>query len=1242
MTRTPGRSGPPAAALALVLLAAPAGSAAPMLAAPKPPLRLDLRASTPAPPRLLQGRLPGVPLTGPSSDEPSAIARSFVAERLAPPGELALLEDHAGGGGVRFVTLEQRFEGLPVAGGRITVALDEKGRVLAARAGELAPAPPLPRTPAPALEDDEAAWKAALRLLPPAAQETARLLLCERTWQPTGEGAVAAWRLRLLPDSDPLNGLELVLRERDGRLLRREGTGFGAVRARVFPLDPDRGSVLVDFPDPVDAPSVDSPAGWAPLGFTVGNNVEAHLERGTLLSEAGPVALATGEPPSFDFPFTGDPLSDVDAALTNVFWAFNEAHDRFRRLGFDEPSGALQQDGFGRGGADGDPLHALVQYASEDGTEPYGAIASAIGADGRPSYVVVGLFETATGEIRDGSFETDLLFHEYGHAVSIRLMGGEPLCLGGPQPAAILEGWSDFFAASFTKDPVIGAWTSGNSVSGQRSAALDRNSLSLVNLCAGGCNAFRDGEIWSGALWELREELIALHGEDEGARLAEELAFEALRYTPCRATFLDARDALLIADAALHGGVHHCLAWSVFAGRGLGASATTAGPDDQLPEPGFDLPPQCSGGAALVFDLPEYGSTAEARLELVDGTGSAEGSLVLLSSSTGDAEAVSLTALPGGPLLAATIALEPGPPVPDDGVLQVADGATIDALHPPTGAAAQALVSESAALVLVRHLIDGSACQAQGDDDHADAPDWDLPGFLDAGESADLLVVAANITPAPLVDASVTVSCDHPGVTVLPAGPIPLGTIPAQDRGFGRGFAVPLHVSADRGVLAGEVANLSFQLTATGRSGSFVLQLPLNLDYVVETAVSPFRGGVETFERDSWSVLGWSHEAKRPGADDWKLTQCEASSGLFSFGNVLDDCSSYSEDQAAALLLSPPLFAALPPDAQAWRFRDIGWRQKVDLYTDPIVAFCDADLVGAFFTTDADTLPYDDPTGIFSYGPLRAWWFVDNDPDWQAGGTYGYDTATRAIFPELEQLRLAFVFWNEIFDIDDCGFETPNQGSFYLDDVRFAYDLLRVVPEATPCDSSCTLDLVLEASPPGGHCAGTAFELDASATTILDCAGELLFTYEGPGVPAGYELTTEDRAPAVAEDGGVWTVTAVCDTEPDCRAVRTLLSAPPQLPGLGGPHPESLRLRHEGGDLVLDWQGAALPATYGVFAATQRDELEDGVAAWPLRLSVDGEGPRGEGQAVLSGAAAEPGLEYYRVQARDPCTGRPR
>ena len=53
--------------------------------------------------------------------------------------------------------------------------------------------------------------------------------------------------------------------------------------------------------------------------------------------------------------------------------------------------------------------------------------------------------------------------------------------------------------------------------------------------------------------------------------------------SPAQPSFLDARNAILQADTAQFGGVHLNTLWGVFANRGMGFGASTAGPDDAAP-----------------------------------------------------------------------------------------------------------------------------------------------------------------------------------------------------------------------------------------------------------------------------------------------------------------------------------------------------------------------------------------------------------------------------------------------------------------------------------------------------------------------------------------------------------------------------------------------------------------------------------------------------------------------------------
>jgi extracellular elastinolytic metalloproteinase len=62
-----------------------------------------------------------------------------------------------------------------------------------------------------------------------------------------------------------------------------------------------------------------------------------------------------------------------------------------------------------------------------------------------------------------------------------------------------------------------------------------------------------------------------------GNTLAVQLILDGMKLHPCRPSFFDARDAIILADKHLTGGAHECLLWSRFAQRGLGFDAKVVG-----------------------------------------------------------------------------------------------------------------------------------------------------------------------------------------------------------------------------------------------------------------------------------------------------------------------------------------------------------------------------------------------------------------------------------------------------------------------------------------------------------------------------------------------------------------------------------------------------------------------------------------------------------------------------------------
>jgi hypothetical protein len=90
------------------------------------------------------------------------------------------------------------------------------------------------------------------------------------------------------------------------------------------------------------------------------------------------------------------------------------------------------------------------------------------------------------------------------------------------------------------------------------------------------------GEVWTSILWEVYWNLVDRYGFDTnlfddytagGNTLALQLVFDGLKLQPCDPGFVDARDAILLADRNDTGGDNQCLLWQAFAKRGLGENA---------------------------------------------------------------------------------------------------------------------------------------------------------------------------------------------------------------------------------------------------------------------------------------------------------------------------------------------------------------------------------------------------------------------------------------------------------------------------------------------------------------------------------------------------------------------------------------------------------------------------------------------------------------------------------------------
>lgn len=534
-------------------------------------------------------------LTAASSTDPGTIALKHVRDHADLYGlsaaELSALRvvksyrtEH---NGVQHVFIGQADNGIPVYGGRLSVAVDTSGRIITAT-GSLIPDAHADGT-ATKLDRKAALGRAAASV---GTDDPAGTSTATRVTFPLADGARPAWRTTLTADNGHL--YDTVVDAGSGRILFRSDLTHNEGEGRVFTgQNPTAGDASV-----VPFSGLGRP--WVSGRVTTGNNAEAsqNLDGAESLGYQ-PQTPAAGDPAyqHFNYTFTDafrssggtDLTTDRDAVVTQAFYYTNRMHDFLYGLGFDEASGNFQEDNLGNGGAGGDRVQVYVDYDAdgdsacnanfgtpEDGQNP--TMRLFVGRDS------CGQFNTHRG------MNGDTVAHEYSHGLSNRLVGGGELG-DGEQTGALGEGWGDAIATSMWSDPVYGEYANGEPT-GVRRFAYDDSPLTYGDLCEGGCEVHNDGEIWATAMWNMRTALVGAHGNATGKQQHEQLMVDGMKMTPSTPDFLDARDGILAADRADYGGANQCLLWGVFASRGMGASASS--PSQGEANPATDYPASCA------------------------------------------------------------------------------------------------------------------------------------------------------------------------------------------------------------------------------------------------------------------------------------------------------------------------------------------------------------------------------------------------------------------------------------------------------------------------------------------------------------------------------------------------------------------------------------------------------------------------------------------------------------------------
>jgi Zn-dependent metalloprotease len=559
----------------------------------------------------------GDTLSEPQSDTAENIARKFLERHgslFALSGtsiEELKLENEDNDQGTTFLNYTQTVGGLKVFEGQVQVVVNRNGEVLNVREGFLVDGPPVRRRGA--MSEARAIAKAfehAGRTVFPSfvenysrqsTTEQSRFanpldvnleeVLSEQIVVRVGDESRLAWHV--FAEVGPEEWYEILLDAYTGELLLRHNLYVHQAQGTVYTEAPDKGArQLVSFGGDT---TINTAAGWMGTStVTTGNNAEAYLDTNAdnVPDANNSTGLSNGHassaPQSFTFPFstTVDPRTQQAAVVTNLFYYNNIMHDFSYNLGFTETARNFQVNNFGRGGTGNDSVRAEAQDGSGTNNANF-----ATPPDGSRPRMQQFLFTAATPD-RDSSVDGDVVFHEYGHGISNRLIGNGSGGLSGTQSGAMGEGWSDYWAITINNDGAVGEYSTANP-NGIRRAAYSVPAAavhdSYADVGAGGFQVHRDGEVWAATLWDLRTQL--------GAAITDRLVLNGMKFTPTRPSFLNARDGILQADQNLNGGANRCAIWTVFARHGMGVSAV--GNDGTTHTAATNVPADCGGACSF-------------------------------------------------------------------------------------------------------------------------------------------------------------------------------------------------------------------------------------------------------------------------------------------------------------------------------------------------------------------------------------------------------------------------------------------------------------------------------------------------------------------------------------------------------------------------------------------------------------------------------------------------------------------
>lgn len=364
------------------------------------------------------------------------------------------------------------------------------------------------------------------------------------------------------------------------------------VRGNVYSIDGSTNPTMVEFPRP-----------WNSYGLPVPNNFPNFPDEWISSNNTGAAgncvfARLGVNGPTINGSIQGgnllfspaNPTGDEQKVL-NIFYYNCVMHDFFYLLGFREAQGNFQLDNFQRGGIPGDRVDARAHSGPVNGTANM-----TTPVDGSGPVMNMGLVSRTN---RHTAFDSTVVFHEYMHGVTNRLVGGPQNihALDSPQSAGMGEGWGDYIACTINRTDVVGAWVVDDP-GGIREFPYNGAFPDHFGHLGTGryTEAHNIGEIWCATLLEMNRRITW--------QLGVQLVVDALKLSPTNPSFLNMRDSILSAlnNKRLAGqltGTEHSVAlggiWGAFSKFGMGPNAQSNGaqlfgivPDFNAPAPVVD------------------------------------------------------------------------------------------------------------------------------------------------------------------------------------------------------------------------------------------------------------------------------------------------------------------------------------------------------------------------------------------------------------------------------------------------------------------------------------------------------------------------------------------------------------------------------------------------------------------------------------------------------------------------------